>query len=223
MSSWIQHCKDYSKEHGISYKEALKQASSSYKKVEGGSLKSNELKKLISATYDDNHDVDNFEIDNDLSGKRFKAWKNNETGQVVVGHRGSNSLKDWATNAGMSIGIESGNRFKHGKKMQEKAQNKYGAENITTVSHSLGSKIAQKYGDKSFENITLNKPTLLQDYGRKVPKNEFNIRSKGDVVSALNGLQNDKKLTTLKSRGYNPLIEHKPSILNRKPLRSYGK
>lgn len=36
---WIEHVKKYSKEHGVSYKQAMKDAKASYKKVEGGSMK----------------------------------------------------------------------------------------------------------------------------------------------------------------------------------------
>jgi len=32
MTAWIEYCKTYAKENNIKYKEALKQASSSYKK-----------------------------------------------------------------------------------------------------------------------------------------------------------------------------------------------
>lgn len=32
-SSWINHVKEYSKKHNISYKEALKKAGSTYKKL----------------------------------------------------------------------------------------------------------------------------------------------------------------------------------------------
>ena len=34
MSGWIAHVKQYAKTHKISYKEALKKASSTYKKVD---------------------------------------------------------------------------------------------------------------------------------------------------------------------------------------------
>lgn len=38
MSSWIEHVKQYSKDNNVSYKQALTQAKSTYKKVNGGSL-----------------------------------------------------------------------------------------------------------------------------------------------------------------------------------------
>jgi hypothetical protein len=191
--------------------------------LEGGELDGKTLKKVLNSTYEEeNKDIGEFKVDNNLSGKRVKVLTNPNTNQTIVAHRGSQGYTDWLkTNAGMALGYKS-NRFSHADKIQKKAEKKYGAKNISTVGHSLGSAISSTVGKNSKEVINVNKPTLLHEYGRKVPANEFNIRSRGDLVSGLHGLEKDKKITTLKSRGYNPLIEHKPSVLNRRKLAVYG-
>lgn len=38
-SDWIEHVKQYAKQNGVSYKQAMKDAKPSYKKVEGGKMK----------------------------------------------------------------------------------------------------------------------------------------------------------------------------------------
>jgi hypothetical protein len=191
--------------------------------LEGGELDGKTLKKVLNSTYDEeNKDIGEFKVDNNLSGKRVKVLTNPNTNQTIVAHRGSQGYTDWLkTNAGMALGYKS-NRFSHAEKIQKKAEKKYGAKNISTIGHSLGAAISSTVGKNSKETINLNKPTLLQDYGRKVNKNEYNIRSSGDIVSGLHNLEKDKKLSTIKARTYNGLIEHKPSVLNRQPLSYYG-
>ena len=43
------------------------------------------------------------------------------------------------------------------QKIQKQAEQKYGANNITTMGHSLGGRIAEKVGKKSAQIITYNK------------------------------------------------------------------
>lgn len=184
--------------------------------INGGSLSSKDLENMLSGSYDKNlDDKDNFIIDKNLSGKRVKVYHNPDTGQTVVSHRGTANLKDWGTDIGMALGYEGGNRFKQSKKVQRKAENKYGTENLTTIGHSLGARMAEKYGQRGDEVITLNKPIIPRTFGNKISKNQYDIRTENDPVSALHLLQKNKKMKTIKSTSYNPLTEHSVNVLNR--------
>lgn len=47
MTAWIEHCKAYAKQHNIPYKQAMKEAKSSYKPVEGGKINMKKIKKTV--------------------------------------------------------------------------------------------------------------------------------------------------------------------------------
>jgi hypothetical protein len=224
MSSWIQHVKAYSKEHGISYKQALSEAGKTYKKVSGGALDSKTLKKALNESYDqDNKDIGDFQVDEHLSGRRVKVYNNPITNQTIVSHRGTANLKDWGTDALMAVGIENTNRFKHSKKIQKEAEKKYGRENVSTVGHSLGARLAEKYGNNSKEIMTLNKPTTLKTAGKRIRNKQTDIRSSRDVVSGLHRTgKKNKYEDTIDARTYNPLKEHGINILNRRKQTVYG-
>ena len=55
--NWIDFVKAYSKEHGITYKEALKAASPSYKKVSGGSLESKTQLDVLKTECENDNEV----------------------------------------------------------------------------------------------------------------------------------------------------------------------
>ena len=155
--------------------------------------------------------------DKKLSGKRVTVLTNaNHTENYVV-HRGTASLKDWHTDMHMALGYEGGNRFKHAKKIQKKAEAKYGAQTITTVGHSLGGRIAEKYGKKSSKVVTFNKavtPRSIYESYTKPNKNQMDIRTKNDPVSSLHKFQKgDKQRTTTLKGSANPIDTHVLSSL----------
>jgi hypothetical protein len=156
-----------------------------------------------------------FSIDKSLSGKRVKVYHNPETNQTIVAHRGTHNLKDWGTDLGMTFGYEGGKRFKHSKKVQRKAEKKYGTENLSTIGHSLGARLAEKYGQKGNEVITLNKPIIPKTFGKKISDKQYDIRTSFDPVSALHFTQDNEKMKSIHSDTYNPLTEHGVDVLNR--------
>ena len=186
------------------------------KHMKGGALSSDDLRSMLSGSYEKNlSNAGKFTVDKDLSGKRVKVYHNPETNQTVVSHRGTANMKDWLTDAGMTFGYEGGKRFKHSKKVQKKAEKKYGTENLTTVGHSLGARLAEKYGQKGNEVITLNKPIIPKTFGKKISEKQYDIRTENDPVSALHSLQKNEKMKTIKSDTYNPLTEHGVDVLKR--------
>lgn len=222
---WINHVKEYSNSHGISYKAALTEARSTYQKKTGAGMKSKQLHKFLNETYEKNgKNIEGYEIDPHLSGRRVKVWHNPESGKTIVGHRGTDPrlIPDLITDAAMSVGIENTARFRHSKNIQKKAKQKYGTDNMMTIGHSLGSRLAEKFG-KDSEIITLNKPVTLKTIGKIVPDNQYDIRSSGDLISALAHTQQNPNLHTIQKQNKNPLVEHSVDILQRVPDIYIGK
>lgn len=179
----------------------------------GGALSINHIKKMLKASYKDAPErIDDFILDKQLSGQYGVVYFNPRTGQTVVVHRGTKEAMDWTNNAMYALGMyKYTNRYKTGLQMQRKAERKYGAKNITTLGHSQGAILARELGQNTKEIITLN-PAYK---GEKPLKNEYNIRSSGDLVSVgLHGTRRGHDLL-IGSKGFNPLDEHMIDILDR--------
>ena len=105
--------------------------------TKGGKLKVRELQGLLNASYQPTESVEGFRIDNQLSTKTSKVYHKPETGQTVVAHRGTSGFTDWFNNAVYAYGgknyYQYTSRYREAKSIQEKAQKKYGLDNITTI------------------------------------------------------------------------------------------
>lgn len=195
-------------------------------KLKAGKRTATEIKQLIDASYNNKppEKIDNWVLDKKLSTDTAKVYYDPSTGEANVIHRGTSGASDWLNNASYVLGnYESTDRYKQGKKVQKKAEKKYGAENISTLGHSQGSVLSRKLGKNTKEIINVNPAHK----GEKELKNEYNIRSKSDVVSGVKGLIGlvapSKKTTTVASK--NPLDilgEHSPDILDRLGDKSIG-
>lgn len=169
-----------------------------------------EIKSYLAKSYQKNSKIKDGNLDKHLSGKRVKVFHNNDTGKTVVVHRGTASTTDWIkTNLPMAFGYEKGERFKHAKRIQKKAEKKYGRENTTTMGHSLGGRLAEKVGTKSKEIITYNKAATPLSVSHKRRSKQNDIRTSRDPVSYLSKFQKGKNKTQIiKSKSYNLLNEH---------------
>jgi hypothetical protein len=159
--------------------------------------------------------VDGYNIDKNLSGKRVQVYHNPTTNQAVVVHRGTQGLKDIGTDLYYSLGgnVNQTDRFKHAQKIQNQAQSNYGANNTTTLGHSLGAKVASTVGQNSKQIINYNKAVSPLDALKKTSGKEINIRTSNDPVSAL--LPKNKNTIIIPSKTNNPLIEHSTNALSR--------
>ena len=187
----------------------------------GLGLPAGDVKALLDKSYDGKvADWGDYKVDKSLSGKRVQVYYNDKIKKAIVVHRGTQGLKDWGTNLAMNFGYR-GDRFKHAREIQRKAEKKYGAKNIITMGHSQGARWAEKLGRDTSEVITLNKPTLPIDLikGDVVPKNQTDIKTDKDPVSILRGLQQGKDSENIDSKTfagyYNPLAEHSTNVLDR--------
>ena len=188
------------------------------KGIEGGKLAVKHIKGLLNASYDKSVDnLDGFIQDKSLSSNTTKVYHNPTTGQVVVAHKGTQGLTDWFNNGVYAYGGERAYkmtpRYREAKKIQEEAEKKYGANNISTIGHSQGGLQAELLGGKTKETITLNKATRPNANHKNA--NQTDIRTSGDLVSFNNPFQkNNGKEITIKSNTHNPLKEHMIDVLD---------
>jgi len=152
----------------------------------GRGMRIGDVKDLLVKSYQPTLSSHNdFEIDNSLSDRRVQVYKHKHTKQAVVVHRGTNDFNDVITDARYAIGKKDDARFQHSIDTQKKAHEKYGAENTTTLGHSLGKMLGAEAGKDSKEIITYNGGYNLTDAINPHNKNEYSIRTSGDPVSIL--------------------------------------
>lgn len=182
---------------------------------------SSSLQEFIQNSYkgdDQKKYINGYERDNDLSGQRVQVYHNKDTGKAVVVHRGTQGLNDWITDTRLILNpygpysYEYGNRYQHAKKIQEQAKNKYGKENITTVGHSLGGKLAHDLGGDTNKTITYNKAITPIDLVRPINKQETHIRAMYDPVSLLSPFDATNTIT-FRGDSLNPITIHKAQYL----------
>jgi hypothetical protein len=189
-------------------------------RIIGGKISVKNLKGILKASYDTTEPTGDFVLDTQISSGTSKVFYDPKTGQAVVAHRGTEGASDWLNNAVYGVfgkwGYQKTNRFKEAERIQKLAQKKYGAKNVSTVAHSQGGLQAELLGQKSREIITLNKATRIGSNSKG--SNEYDIRSSGDIVSALNPLEKEnKKEIVIPKQSNNPLVEHSIDILDRLP------
>ena len=186
----------------------------------GGAVKVDTLKGMLKATYSDEaaREIDGYRLDRGLSKGKSKVYYNPDTKHAIVAHRGTSGFTDWFNNLAFAVGGEEGYkltpRYKEAEEQQRKAQEKYGAKNISTIGHSQGGLQAELLGKDSGEIITLNKAT--RPFESLKQKNQTDIRSKGDIVSKLNPFEPNYDYK-IKAETKNPLKEHSTDILSRLP------
>lgn len=184
----------------------------SFKKGQG--IKASTLQTFLSNSYEPRqkqlHNIDGYIRDDSLSGQRATVYHNPVTGKTVVTHKGTQSIQDWATDAWSAIGMANNTtRMKHAKKIQKEAEAKYGKDNVLTLGHSLGAKLAEHVGQESKEIVTFNKPTTLENIGKRIPKKQTDVRTNNDPVSFLAGTQkNQQQIKTFESGTWNPIKAH---------------
>lgn len=185
--------------------------------IDGGNLPVSTIQGLLKQSYSSvPTDYKDYTLDKTLSGKRVQVYKQNNSPNAVVVHRGTNSIQDVGNDLKYVLGFDISNskRAKHSQEIQTKAEQKYGAENVSTLGHSLGSVLASQVGSKSKEIINLNKAISPADALKKVNPNEYNIRSRKDLVSLLLPIRNNP-LTIGSPWFSNVLQEHKTDVLGR--------
>jgi hypothetical protein len=182
----------------------------------GKGLHANILRNFLSNGYkkDQAKSLDGYQRDDSLSGQRAQVYYNKDNNKTIVTHRGTQGFQDVLTDLKLafhpSLYMKS-NRFQYAKDIQQRAEDKYGRENITTIGHSLGAKLAADVGGKSKEMITYNKPIIPQEIFKQTRKNETSIRTKMDPVSILGSFNPNIKQVSTKT--INPITAHNTAQL----------
>jgi len=153
----------------------------------GGALSGAEVKELSKASYEKNRPekIGDFVLDKALSTDEAAVYYNPKTGKASVAHRGTEGATDWLNNIALATGYYKYTpRYKRGKETQKKVNEKYGKENVDTVSHSQSGQLAHKLNEEGLvhKSIEIN-PARLPF--QKIRDNETIIRSSKDPVSAL--------------------------------------
>ena len=195
---------------------------------QGGKLSVENLTGLLKSSYNPAEKVGDFELNKELSTKTSKVYYDPNKNQSVVAHRGTKGTSDWLNNLVYAIGgtkaYKMTPRYKEAQRTQQRAQKMYGNENVSTIGSSQGGLQAELLGKNSKEIITHNKATRL--FGNTKHKNQFDVRSKADIISYLNPLQlKTNRDIEIPAESYlNPLKEHSIETLNRlNPHQEIGK
>jgi hypothetical protein len=152
-----------------------------------------------------------YTYDKGLSTNQSKVFVDSQ-GNPNIAFRGSKTAKDWLiSDPLLALGLQNLDpRFKEAKALTKKVEQKYGKP-ADVFGHSLGGTLAENSGAKG-SIITYNKGAGIGDIGKKIPKNQTDIRAKSDIVSALS-------LTQRHNNG--DLINLKTPILQN-PLQAHG-
>jgi hypothetical protein len=199
------------------------------RKLKGGSLSTDEVKKFVEASYEDGKGkterIGNYLLDKQLSTAKAKVYHDPVNKKTVVANRGTKgTLSDWRNNLQYIRGkYDETDRMKQAEEVQRKAIAKYGKVDYN-VGHSQAGIITRKLNEKGLTGqvINLNPASMFE----KQKENEYVIRSKTDPVSILHALNPfaRKENTTTTSGTSNLLKEHSTDILTRlDPTQQIGK
>lgn len=186
--------------------------------VRGKGIKVHVLKDMMDASYHGRNSVHGYHLDRSLSRNTSKVYVHPATGHAVIAHQGTHGLKDWTNNAiyalGGMYGYKKTQRYLDAKRVHMETAAKFGAHNISTIGHSQGGIAAEMLGHPTKEIITLNKAT--RPFTNYRHSNQYDIRTKNDIVSALNPFQRENgNEIIITSNSYHPVSEHTTNVLSR--------
>ena len=150
-----------------------------------------------------------YTLDKKLSTNESKVFLD-QKGNPNIAFRGSATAKDFLfSDPLLAIGASRFDpRFKQAQSLTQQVEKKYNKP-ADVFGHSLGGLLSEKSGAKG--NIyTYNKGVGYGDIGKTIPKNQTDIRTNNDIVSALALTQkyNNGNLVTIKSPTLNPIKAH---------------
>jgi hypothetical protein len=200
--------------------------------IKGSKITPIELEDLIKASYKKSTDAEkiakkyNLKLDSVLSSPEQKVFIDKK-GKPIISYRGSassnikNFTRDWLMS---DVGILTGTsqydpRIKRSKDVYQKVIEKYSGKTPTLIGHSLGGHIAELVGESNKDNkkvITYNKGAGIGDIGKIINKNQTDIRTGSDLISALSLTQKGgKKITVKDTKFLNPVYAHNPDFISR--------
>jgi hypothetical protein len=166
-----------------------------------------------------------YKLDKSLSNDNEQVYYNPNQNKLLYNVAGTHNLKDVGTDVYLALGgLKNTNRYKEADETLKKAKAKYGVNNATITSHSLGGSIAQGIAKPDDQEYSLNAGYTI---GQKTKgANQHNYRTQGDVVSFLKTIgQKDNKsiLGSFATGGIlgvatNLLKSHKPETIKKEHI-----
>jgi hypothetical protein len=183
----------------------------------GGSLPVHTIYKSIknSYAYPKIENIDSgFVFSKNGSDKEIQLYVNEKEKRIIINFIGTYKAIDWTNNISYVFGkYKNTKRFKHARDAFLKIINDYPNYKVILIGHSQSAVITrmlnEEFQNKIFEVINLNGANL----GEVELSNEYNIRSKMDLVSLLKKPTN--KDITIDNKTNNIITEHSPEILKR--------
>lgn len=168
------------------------------------------LYDLLNASYKRNKQAEQIgsrhgiQLDHNLSNSEHKVFVDPNTNNTNVVFTGTRKFGDLLTDGAVAMGLGSyTKRFKDSDKLIKDVKNKYPNTQITASGHSLGGTLSEHV--KADKKFTYNKGVGIGDIGKKINKNQIDIRTKNDPVSFLTKTQSHQNnLINIKSRSLNP-------------------
>ena len=137
--------------------------------MRGGKVSSQQLKQFIQASYNKKPPatIGNYELDKSISKPTGVVYHNPITNQTKVVHRGTSGAADWVNNAAYIAGLyKHTGRYKEAERVQQRAEAKYGAQNIDTIGHSQSGILARELGQNTRNIINLNPAYMGEKEGK---------------------------------------------------------
>jgi hypothetical protein len=187
-------------------------------------INSSKYKTLINASYlNNNNDAERlgrsikYKLDRELSNVKQKVYTHKN--KVVVAFQGTDPtrVRDLVSDGMIIFGLEGFNtRFKDANKTMDRVNQKYGNKKIITMGHSLGGTLAEHVGNKADRVITFDKGVGAGTIGKRINRNQTDIRSSNDIISALSLTQSGKRISIPNTAHIlSPFRSHDASNINR--------
>ena len=157
---------------------------------------------------------DGFVFSKNGSDKEIQLYVNEKEKRIIINFIGTYTLLDWSNNYSYVIGkYKDTKRFKRAMEAFLKITDDYPNYKVILVGHSQSAVITnllnRDFPNRIYEVINLNGANL----GENERDNEYNIRSKMDLVSLLH--KPTSRDIIIDNKTNNILTEHKPDILKR--------
>jgi len=148
------------------------------------------------------------------SDKEIQLYVNEKEKRIIINFIGTYKTIDWTNNLSYVLGnYKNTKRFKHARDAFLKIINDYPNYQVILIGHSQSAVITrllnEEFHNKIFEVINLNGANLGEDE----MSNEYNIRSKMDLVSLLK--KPSSRDVIINNKTHNIITEHSPEILKR--------
>lgn len=167
-------------------------------------MEEDNTKLILEASYQPQREAEatlakqGYKYDTDLSTMENKVFYNPETNKPYIAYRGSVRAKDWLGNAKLALGFNDADAEKR-IQLAEQVKNKYG-QSADIYGHSRGGYLAEQAGERYGGNVvTYNKAALPSDVFKPIRKEQTDIRTSADRVSALSIFQKGGTKKTIKT------------------------